>query len=249
MMMILSRVSAADARAKRARFFGVVAVILALGAAALWRAPLSEVLWRTLTPVMHARFGGAATPADLSRLAVVQAERDALYQENLDLKARLNRDARAGRILGAVLLRPPATPYDTLVIDIGSDQGVALGDTVSAGGTIVVGTISEVYARAARVTLYSAPGQKYDALLRGVIPLAIEGQGGGSLQARLPAGTAVSVGDAALLPGIAGGISARVSRIERGDGESFVTLYFSLPADMLGLRFVEVWKQPNHVTE
>ena len=113
----------------------------------------------------------------------------------------------------------------------------------------MIGTISEVYARAARVTLYSAPGQKYDALLRGVIPLAIEGQGGGSLQARLPAGTAVSVGDSALLPGIAGGISAIVSRIERGDGESFVTLYFSLPVDMLGLRFVEVWKQPNYVKE
>ena len=249
MMMILSRVSATDARAKRTRFFGVVAVLLLIGAAALWRAPLSEFLWRTLAPVMHTRFGGTAAPADLSRLAAVEAERDALYQENLDLKARLNRDARVGRILGAVLLRPPATPYDTLVIDIGSDEGVAMGDTVSAGGTIMIGTISEVYARAARVTLYSAPGQKYDALLRGVIPLAIEGQGGGSLQARLPAGTAVSVGDSALLPGIAGGISAIVSRIERGDGESFVTLYFSLPVDIFGLRFIEVWKQPNHVTE
>src|SRR3989344_5593533 len=148
MMMILSRVSAADARAKRTRLFGIVAVLLALGAAALWRAPLSEVLWRTLTPVMHARFGGAATPADLSRLAAVQAQLDALYQENLDLKARLNRDARVGRILGAVLLRPPATPYDTLVIDIGSDEGVALGGTVSAGGTIMIGTILEGYPRA-----------------------------------------------------------------------------------------------------
>ena len=247
--MILNRMSAADARSKRTRLFGIAAVLLALGAAALWRAPLSEVLWRTLAPVMNARFSSDASSTNPSSLISVTAEREALYQENLDLKARLNRDARVGRILGAVLLRPPATPYDTLVIDIGSDDGVALGDTVSAGGTIVVGTISEVYARAARVTLYSAPGQKYDALLRGVIPLAIEGQGSGSLQARLPAGTAVSVGDAALLPGIAGGISARVSRIERGDGESFVTLYFSLPVDMLGLRFVEVWKQPNYVKE
>jgi len=247
--MILSRMSAADARAKRTRLFGVAVVLLLIGAAALWRAQLSEVLWRTLTPVMNVRFGSDASSTNPASLILVTAERDALYQENLELKARLGRDARVVRILGAVLLRPPATPYDTLVIDAGSVEGVAVGDLVSSGGTIVIGTISEVYARAARVTLYSAPGQRYDALLRGVIPLAIEGQGGGSLQARLPAGSAVSVGDSALLPGIAGGLSARVSRIERGDGESFVTLYFSLPVDMLGLRFVEVWKQPNHVTE
>ena len=247
--MISNRASAASARSKRVRFFGVIAIIMLIGAAALWRAPLSELIWRFMAPVMHARFGGDAAPADLSRLAAVEAQRDALYQENLELKARLGRDARVVRILGTVLLRPPATPYDTLVIDAGSVEGVDVGDLVSSGGTIVIGTVSEVYARAARVVLYSAPGQKYDALLRGSIPLAVEGQGGGSLQARLPAGTAVSVGDAALLPGIAGGLSARVSRIEQGDGESFVTIYFSLPVDMLGLRFVEVWKQPNHVTE
>ncbi len=247
--MILSRVSASAARSKRVRFFGVIAIIMLIGAAALWRAALSELIWRFMAPVMHARFGADAPSTNPSSLMSVTAERDALYQENLDLKTRLNRDARVGRILGGVLLRPPATPYDTLVIDAGKAEGVALGDVVSAGGTTVIGTVSEVYARAARVTLYSAPGQKYDALLRGSVPLAIEGQGGGSLQARLPAGTAVSVGDAALLPGIAGGISAHVSRIERGDGESFVTLYFSLPVDMFSLRFVEVWKQPNHVTE
>lgn len=243
-----NRVSAADARSKRARFFGIAAVLLALGAAALWRAPLSESLWKLLAPVMSARFG-SPVPDGQILIAASKSDRDALYQENLELKARLGRDAGVKRILGAVLLRPPATPYDTLVIDAGSSDGVAAGDAVSAGGTIVIGTVSEVYANAARVVLYSASGQKYDALLRGTIPLAVEGQGGGSLQARLPAGTSVSVGDVALLPGIAGGLSARVSRIERGLGESFVTLYFSLPVDMQSLRFVEVWKKPNYVTE
>ena len=256
-MMISSRVSAAAARSRRARLFGIAAVLLALGGAALWRAPFSELLWRFMAPVMHARFGGTAAPADLSRLAAVEAERDALYQENLDLKARLGRGARVDRILSAVLLLPPATPYDTLVIDAGLSEGVALGDVVSAGGTIVVGTVSEVYTHAARVVLYSAPGQKYDALLRpsislgtgGTIPLAVEGQGGGSLRAQVPAGTLVSVGDVALLPGIIGGISARVSAVEHADGESFSTIYFSLPVDMFTLRFVEVWKQPSHVTQ
>ena len=175
----------------------------------------------------------------------------------MELKARLGRDAEVKRILAGVLLHPPATPYDTLVIDAGEAEGVAVGDVVSAGGTVVLGTISEVYTHAARVVLYSAPGQKYDAFLHhtnpsgtgGTVPLAVEGQGGGSLQARLPAGTPVSAGDTALLPGIAGGLSAAVSRVEHAAGESFSTVYFSLPADIFALRFVEVWKQPAHVTK
>ena len=256
-MMISSRTSAGAARSKRVRLFGIIAVLLLIGAAALWRAPLSESLWSLLAPVMGARFGGGTAPADQAMIAAAQSDRDALYQENIELKARLGRDARVKRILGAVLLRPPATPYDTLVIDIGGDDGVAAGDAVSAGGTTVIGTVSQVYARAARVMLYSAPGQKYDALLRpstslgtgGMVPLAVEGQGGGSLRAHVPAGTAVSLDDVAILPGIVGGRSAVVSRVEHADGESFITLYFSLPVNVSSLRFVEVWKQTTHVTQ
>ena len=247
--MISSRTSAGAVRSKRLWLFAVAAVALLIGAAALWRAPLSESLWNLLSPVMSARFGGGTASTDPALIAATQSDRDALYRENIDLKARLGRDARVKRILGAVLLRPPATPYDTLVIDAGEAEGIAAGDTVSAGGTTVIGTVSEVYAHAARVMLYSAPGQKYDALLRGTVPLAVEGQGGGSLRAQVPAGTTVSLGDIAVLPGIIGGLSARVSRVEHADGESFSTLYFSLPVTISSLRFVEVWKQTTHVTQ
>ncbi len=244
--MISSRTSAVAARSKRMRFFGIVFIAILIGVASLWRAPLSDFFWSLMAPVMHARFGG---DAETFLISVAATDRDSLYQENLELKSRLGRDARVGRVLGAVLLRPPATPYDTLVIDAGETDGVASGDVVSAGGTIVIGTVSEVYAHAARVTLYSAPGQKYDALLNGSIPIAVEGQGGGSLFARIPAGTKASVGDIAVLPGIASGLSARVSHVERISGESFITLYFSLSVDIFSLRFVEVWKQPAHVIQ
>ena len=250
-MMISNRLSAADARNRRVRIAGVAFILLLIGVAAIWRAPLSDIFWRLFSPVMSARFGDdpSSLEAALASTTAALADRDLLYKENLELKARLGRDALVRRVWGVVLCRPPATPYDTLVIDAGEAEGVAAGDRVSAGGTTVIGTVSEVYAHAARVTLYSAPGEKYDALLEGRIPLAVEGQGGGSLRAQVPAGTAVAVGDTAVLPGIAGGLSARVSHIEQGSGESFVTLYFSLPVNILTLRFIEVWKQPKHVTE
>src|SRR3989344_7842889 len=158
MMMILnSRNSAPLVRARRARFVLFVVLVVLLAPAALWRAPLAELFGRAAAPLMHFRYGNAQNDvADPSRLAVAEADRDALYQENLDLKARLGRPGTAPvRILGAVLLRPPATPYDTLVIDAGKEEGAVVGDYVSAGGSGLVGTISEVYAHAARVRLFS----------------------------------------------------------------------------------------------
>jgi len=57
------------------------------------------------------------------------------------------------------------------------------------------------------------------------------------------AGAAVAAGDAVVLPGIAGGMTATVSHVERAPSESFVTLYMRLPANIFTLRYVEVWKQ------
>lgn len=238
------RATAATARARRFRLLALVLLVILIGAAALWRDGLSGLFWQAAGPLMQARMGGSALEAALASTSAALADRDILYLENLELKARLGRDAGVVRVLGAVLLRPPATPYDTLVIDAGFVQSVAVGDVVSAGGTALIGTITHVYENTARVTLYSAPGAEHQALLRGSIPMTLEGQGGGSLRAQLPAATEASVGDAALLPGIAGGWSATVAVLERGEGDSFVTLYFQVPADIWSLRFVEVWKLP-----
>ncbi len=132
------------------------------------------------------------------------------------------------------------------MIDAGVVEGVVVWDLVSAGGTTVIGTITEVYAHASRATLYAAPGTSYDATLRfadgGSIPVVVEGQGGGSLQARVPSGTQVKVGDIATLPGLYGGFTAQVSEVSRGESDSFVTIYLRVPVDLFMLHFVEVWK-------
>jgi cell shape-determining protein MreC len=224
------------------RLVGLAAVIFFISIAALWRAPLSGLLWSVFAPVMQTRFVGDASASSTAALA----DRDALYRENVELKARLGRTVSVRRILAGVLLRPPATPYDTLVIDAGSAEGVAAGDLVSAGGMTVIGSVSEVYAHSSRALLYSAPGASYDATLRfaegGSIPVLVEGQGGGSLEARVPAGTAVTVGDIATLPGLGGGLTAEVAALDRGESESFITVYLRVPVDLFMLHFVEVWK-------
>ena len=195
-------------RAKRrtSPVFGIAvaaAVLVLFALVAVFRSPLTDLFWTLAGPVMSARYAADASDASLQALL---ADRESLYRENLDLKARLGRaDVPAVRILGGVLLRPPTTPYDTLVIDAGRQEGVAEGDLVSAGGTALVGTVTELNERTARVTLFSAPGAAYDALLHGTIPVSVGGQGGGSLAGAVPAGTAVRAGDTALPPGLAGG--------------------------------------------
>ena len=165
-----------------------------------------------------------------------------MYKENLDLKNRLGRDAAVQTVLAGVVMRPPAVPYDTLIIDAGTAQGVDAGDFVSAGGTALIGTVLQTYATTARVELFSAPGETYQAMLNGNTPVTIAGQGAGSLIAQVPAGTVVAVGDTVVFPGVAGGISGIVSTVVAREDTSFITLYLHLPVDPLELHYVEVWK-------
>lgn len=221
--------------------FAVLGVAAVLLFAWFFRAPLAEFLVQAAAPLLRARFS-----------PVLQTEpphdRDALYAENLELKRMLGRSVAFERVLAAVLLRPPAVPYDTLLIDAGSEQNVAVGDWVAAGG-VVLGEVSEVYARAARVALYSAPSSEFDAILRRgdkTLPITLQGQGGGSLQAQVPAGAGVAVGDEAVVPGLYAGVVANVVGVGAGPSESFNAVYFQLPLAVSSLHFIEVWKTPSH---
>jgi len=228
-------------------FVYLVAFIVLLFAAVQWRSWFSGAAWAVMAPIEQARISVDASDnqrlrAELASTTALVADRNALYQENLELKARLSRDASIQTILAGVLMRPPATPYDTLMVDAGSAEGVAQNMLVSAGGTTLIGSVDAVYAHTSRVILFSAPGQTYQVLLQGSVPVEMQGQGAGSLVGQVPAGTPVAVGDALLFPGIASGFAGSVSSIQASAGASFETLYARLPVDPLSLQFVEIQK-------
>ncbi|MEI7719845.1 MAG: rod shape-determining protein MreC [bacterium] len=245
----------------------------------LWRSFFTGIFWRVSTPLLQTGkvvlapvdfvLGGFSAKAalyrenarlltELASSTAHAADREVLLQENADLKARLGRPSAQGSgteqhiVLGGILLAPPGVPYDTLLIDAGSAQGLVVGDLVSAGGAMLIGSISEVHQATATVLLYSAPGQNHHVLLLSggasttnakTVPLDLEGQGAGSLRAEVPAGTLVKVGDAVVTPGVQNGFVGTVSKVEKKDSESFETFYVTLPVNPLELRFVEVWKQ------
>ncbi len=175
-----------------------------------------------------------------SKLAVL--DRNLLYEENLTLKESMGRSAQPNALLAAVLVRPPESPYDTLIIDAGEDKQVKVGDRVAASGAFLIGTVEAVYATTARIKLYSAPNTSYDAFLRGSIPIRAEGIGGGSLKASVPHDAEAAAGDLVTLPGIEPNLSFVVESIEAGRGDSAAEIYMHLAANPFSLRFAEVWR-------
>lgn len=229
----------------------VLVFLLIVTGATVWRSHLEALVWSLMAPLERTRSGWESSEvtrlrAELASTTARMADRDALYEENLQLKSRLGRDAGRARLLAAVLLRPPGTPYDTLIVDAGSAEGVSAESLVSGGGTTLIGSVAQVYEHTSRVVLFSAPGETYDVLLHAagnaavIVPVQMQGQGAGSLVGQVPAGTIVAVGDTLVFPGIASQFAGRVSHVISKEGESFQTIYARLPVDPLSLQFVEI---------
>lgn len=228
----------------------VVLVVLAL-MIVVWRNQAGNLFWTVVSPVVSLRNSLDATEsahlrAELAETEAKLADRDALYQQNLFLKAQFGRDAKAGMILAGVLMGPPGMPYDTLMIDAGKREGIKQGALVSAGGGAYIGTVSDVYASDSRVTLFSSPGITFSALVtlsaeHGTsVPVSLTGEGAGDMSAQVPTATPVSVGDIVVVPGITAAFAGTVNYIEKPAGDSFQTLHLHLPVDIFSLQFVEV---------
>ena len=107
-------------------------------------------------------------PRNLSEQALIQS----LQTENDYLRYLLGKSPENSEmILAGVIERPPRTPFDSIILDIGSDQGVLEGDVVFSDGVYAIGIVSSVSNYTSTVTLFSSAGQKID----GFIDSPIEG--------------------------------------------------------------------------
>ena len=165
-----------------------------------------------------------------------------LKKENEDLKMLLGkRPENIKSVIAAVLVRPPKTPYDVLVIDAGSVDGVMVGDVVLADGTVYIGEVTEVLPHSAKVEMYSSPDKKSSVMIGadGVEAEAI-GQGGGNFEVRLPREVEVANGDIIVMPSVTSNIFGSVSQIEVRDKDSFQKILFKNPLNISDLLWVEV---------
>ncbi len=104
----------------------------------------------------------AEVPFDDARMA----NYDSIVADDATLKETLGRiNTKASMIVSAILAKPNQSPYDTLLVDAGTTQGVKIGDTVFALGDVPVGSVSDVYQNSAKVILFSNPGMTTEAII------------------------------------------------------------------------------------
>ncbi len=168
-------------------------------------------------------------------------ERDLLAEENRLLKESLGRADSTGLVLAAVLARPSVSPYDTLVLDAGEEEGILGGSLVLAEGNIAIGTVGVVSKRTSVVSLFSTPGRETNVFLgpENVAAVAV-GKGGGNFAVRLPRGVEIAEGDAVVLPGVSTRVFAVVEKVVADPADPFHTILFKNPLNFEQIRFVYV---------
>lgn len=226
-------------------FFFLGGVILSL-ASPLWKgenfatAKLSGVgdFFRTRNSLIKEN---AALSFRVSALELEIASRFSGPIEGDELFRILGRQMETGGIVATALVTPPQAPYDVIIIDAGSNEGVRVSERVFMAEGPLIGIISEVYPSSAKVDLYTAPGAKTNAILeRHGVPVVLEGIGGGNFRVVLSRETEVVVGDRILSADVFSHLLGVVGDIRIEPTDSFKEVKAAGPANIFSVHFVQV---------
>lgn len=195
------------------------------------------------TAAAEGAFGGFASKEELieenRRLSeeLRKAEIKAELFDELRGEAYGNVGGTTTRPTARVLSTPPFSPYDTIVLDQGADDGVAVGDAVSFDDTVALGTVDTVTDRTSRVQLYSSPGTEQSVRIGGHDFLVVaRGEGGGAFQMLILKEEAVARGDSVFLPD--GRLLARIEKIVPNESDAFALVYAAVPFNLFEIREV-----------
>ncbi|MDP3958097.1 MAG: rod shape-determining protein MreC [bacterium] len=175
----------------------------------------------------------------LATLESADAELAAVRSENEALKAALGREGKRDLLLAVVLLKPPRSPYDTLLIDAGARDGVLPGERVFADGDVLIGEVARVDGRTSLVSLYSSPGRRFDARV-GAYDFEAVGEGGGEFEATVPKALEVSEGDEVIAPSLHRIVLGRVAGIRTDERNPLKLLIIASPVSVYGLTRVYI---------
>lgn len=113
---------------------------------------------------------------------------------------------------------------------------VPVGSRIVFGGDVLVGIVEA----SARVRAITSPFFRIDGVFaRSAIPTAFEGKGAGILEARLPRGSDVVVGDDVYVDDSRTLLVGRIARIVDIASDPFITVVVLSPVDITTLMFVD----------
>ncbi len=252
-----------------------IAVILFLALALLARGMLSGSLWQIMRPLSYAAGPREARRSGIFSLifhqtrrwlrrtlvcapllassSILAMDRSLLYAQEPSISkaawgARIPSRRLCSRACFSLL---PATPYDTLMLDVGRKSGVSVGDLVAAGGEVIYRRSQRGVCRhLARNALFRArqPIQRAatsQAPRQARSRFRFRARAGGRSRRSCPPALPPQSATRFSSPGLNPKLIANVVAIEGKNEGSFKTLYMHLPVNVYGLRFVEVHRQIN----
>jgi len=180
--------------------------------------------------------------SQLNEMSAVVSNHNSILNENLEIKEILGRmPAQASMILAGILSKPNRSLYDTLIIDVGTNNNIAVGQKVFAFGSVPIGRVAEVYANSAKIVLFSNPGEKTEVIIPDKnVFMQIVGRGGGNFEMILPRDFILEKGTEVVLPGITPYTLGIVQTILSDPRDSFQKALLASPVNIFELKFVEV---------
>lgn len=163
---------------------------------------------------------------------------ESLRKENEALKSALQYSPdRDDRSLAKVLNKPPFSPYDTFVIDLGNSSATV--DAQIYYQNVPIGKILETYAKTSVVKLYSSSGEKIVVNI-GSNSEEVEAVGvsNGGFIIQIPKDILVEVGQTVTLS--TGQVVGIIEAIEQESSNTFQKIYFNYPFDLKDIDWVEV---------
>ena len=174
--------------------------------------------------------------------AALTAER--LERENTTLRSLLGATS-TDRIAAGVIGRPTALPYDVLLIDRGTEDGIRDHTPVFAGGDQAIGFVSHAFAHSSIVTLVTTPDLTSTVYIYGPnIYTTAVGRGSGSLQVAVPQGIPLSEGDIVVMPSLYGGVYGAISVVDSEPSRPEQYGYVSIDAPLASIAYVSVGTEP-----
>lgn len=218
---------------------------------------VAEPIWKGRSHVQHALTGvggifftkqelqqeNERLKKELNRAQVSLLNKQIIEQENRKLREVLGRVEENERgILGRVLVRPNISPYDTVLLDIGSEDGVTAGDVVLYADSTVLGEVVLTTKETSRVQLFSSPESKVHVSvgINATVQSTARGVGGGNFQIRLPRGVEVRTGDLIVPTEYPNYVVGQVRTVEKHPSDSFQTLFVKVPVNIYEVTFVHV---------
>jgi len=155
----------------------------------------------------------------------------------------LSRPEKKSYILGSIISRPPQSPYDMVVVDTGSDNGVKQGMKAVAYGSVLIGHVAEVFPNTSKIKLVSYPGEETNLIMENAKISAIGlGLGGGNIEVKIPSSVKINSGDKINTEGTFYYLLGTADKIEADALNPFQKIIFRMPVNLNELQKIGLEK-------